>query len=437
MSAQIKYLRLFFHLPDGGRQAIGHLSAYGDILRVSFDDAFIVDPQRATISLGFRGETEAATQAILRATRDRRLTSSDGRWPPFFQNLLPEGHNRDRLAKDRGCDKDDEFELLAAAGHDLMGALEVEPVPAQEGIPAEVRHWHAALGLDMVEPGFVEVPVQDAAALPGVVTKFSAVQDGRRYCVQRHGNAGSFILKLPSTRHPDLVDIEAAGFVLCKALDLDCAGHSVIRKEDAELPEHVPFEHILAVKRFDRRAEGRRIHMEEFAQVLGYTPRQKYGKSMLQDYGQMLRVLNHFSLRPHQDVAEFVNRFIAFILLGNTDAHLKNWALIYPDGRNPVLSPLYDPVSVSSFFAEAPERDYGINRAIDAKLAAFTWTDIEALLGHGGVVRPRELVRKGKQLVARAQEVWPELLKDAPAQMQQEVLRRLKGGVSLSSSQAG
>ena len=77
-----------------------------------------------------------------------------------------------------------------------MGALEVEPVPAQDGIPDVVRHWHTTQGLDVLEPGFVEYPVEDAASLPGVVTKFSTVQDGRRYTVHRQGAAGSVILKL-------------------------------------------------------------------------------------------------------------------------------------------------------------------------------------------------------------------------------------------------
>ena len=54
----------------------------------------------------------------------------------------------------------------------------------------------------------------------------------------------------------------------------------------------------------------------------------------------MLRVLDRLSARPSQDVQEFVRRFVTFILMGNTDAHLKNWALSYPDGIRPVLARL-------------------------------------------------------------------------------------------------
>ena len=104
----------------------------------------------------------------------------------------------------------------------------MEPVPAQDGIPDVVRYWHTTQGLDVLEPGFVEFPVEDAASLPGVVTKFSAVQDGRRYTVHRRGAAGSVILKLPTTAHPDLVANEYTGYQLCKALGLNvrrCARH--------------------------------------------------------------------------------------------------------------------------------------------------------------------------------------------------------------------
>jgi len=428
----IRYLRMSLHLPGGGKRGIGYLSQYGDILRASFDADYIADPDRPTLTLALRGATEAATQAILGAARDVRLSRSDGHWPGYFQNLLPEGHNRERLALERRCSPDDEFELLAAAGHDLMGAIEVEPVPMREGIPDTVRHWHTALGLDVLEPGFVESPVEDAAALPGVVTKFSAVQDGRRYAVKRHGLAGDFILKLPSTRHPDLVANEAAGYALCASLGLTCAEAQVIARVDADLPEQLPFDEILAVRRFDRAANGQRVHIEEFAQVLQYEPKRKYGLGLMRDYPDMLRVLDRLSSRPAQDVQEFVRRFVAFVLMGNVDAHLKNWALIYPDGRAPQLAPLYDPVCVTALFESVPPTDYAINRAIDATLRAFDIHQLEALLKIAGLQRVSRLLSIAKQTVKLAQADWPSVLKNAPPSVQRAVTERLDGGVALA-----
>lgn len=432
MSTFIRYLRMYLHTVDGRKLPIGYLSQYGDILRVSFDRDYIEDPQRPTLSLSYRGADDAATRAILSAARDVRLTRSDGRWPSFFQNLLPEGHNRERLARERGCTTEDEFELLAAAGHDLMGALEVEPVPAREGIPDAVRLWHTAMGLDVLEPGFVEWPVEDAASIPGVVTKFSAVREGRRYTVRRQGAAGSHILKLPSSRHPDLVANEYSGYQLALAAGLNCAHAEMISRAGADLPESLPFDQILAVQRFDRLADGRRLHMEEFVQVLGYEPRQKYGKALFDDYAAMLRVLDQLSADPARDVQEFVNRFVVFILMGNTDAHLKNWALTYPDGIQPVLAPVYDPVCITAFFDSVPTSDYGVNRAIDKKLKAFSWDDMAVLLKMAQVPRASRLVQVARNTVNRAQTEWPRLLEAAPDSMRTVVNERLKGGVALT-----
>lgn len=90
MSTFIRYLRVYLHTVEGQRRPIGYLSQYGDILRVSFDRDYIDDPQRPTLSLSYQGTDDAATRAILSAARDARLTRADGKWPSFFQNLLPE-----------------------------------------------------------------------------------------------------------------------------------------------------------------------------------------------------------------------------------------------------------------------------------------------------------------------------------------------------------
>ena len=193
----------------------------------------------------------------------------------------------------------------------------------------------------------------------------------------------------------------------------------------------MPFNDILAVQRFDHLPGGARVHMEEFNQVLGYTPRQKYGKGIQQDWATMLRVLNRLSSQPVQDTREFLARMVAFILMGNTDAHLKNWALIYPDGRTPQLAPVYDPVCVAAFFDGVPEAQYAVNRAIDRTLRAFTWADMQTLLKAAGLLRvPRHLALL-RDVVRLAQADWPQLLHTAPPAMQHTVLQRLQGATAL------
>ncbi len=45
-------------------------------------------------------------------------------------------------------------------------------------------------------------------------------------------------------------------------------------------------------------------------------------------------------------------------MIGNGDAHFKNWSIIYPDGINPSLSPLYDVVPTVLYI---PNDDLGLN----------------------------------------------------------------------------
>lgn len=432
MTDTLRYLRLRLHLPSGERRGIGYLSRFGDIHRVSFDESYIEDAARPTLSLAYRGATESDTRLILSSVRDVRVVRSDGRWPTWFSNLLPEGHNRERLARDRGCEPEDEFELLAAAGRDLAGAVEVEPVAPEEGIPEAVRSWHAAMGIDVSHPEVVAAPVEDAASLAGVVTKFSAIKDGRRYTVKRHGKPGAYILKLPSTRHPDLVENELTGYRLAAALGLDCAEAARVARSEADLPEHVSFDHVLAVKRFDRGPSGMRIHMEEMAQAMGYAPRDKYGRGLSSDFPAMLRLLDRLSGDPTRDVREAMQRLVAFVLMGNTDAHTKNWALVYADGTTPVLSPLYDPVCVSAWFDELAPHEYALNRKIDATLSALDMDGLRSLLSAADVPRVPRLLQIAKDTVKQAKARWPEVLADAPDNVRRSVERRLAGAVALA-----
>jgi serine/threonine-protein kinase HipA len=447
MTTSIKYLRMYMHgLGNDGlplRQPVGYLSQYGDIMRLSFDAEYVSDSKRPIVSLAYQGGDEADTRAILEAKTDVRLVRQDGHWPSYFMNLLPEGHNRVRLARERGCREEDDFELLAAAGHDLMGAIEVEPVSRDQEIPHAIRHWHTALGLDVLEPGFVEEPVADGAAIPGVVDKFSAIKEGRRYTAKRHGAAGSYILKLPSTRQLDLVENEYMGYQLCKAVGLACAEAEIIPREDADLPEHVDFPRILAVKRFDRDAvmvdgeqSWRRIHFEEFCQAFGYEPRQKYGVGMATDYSRIAALLNAVSGDAIYDLSEFVRRFTAFVLMGNCDAHLKNWGLVYRDGRTPRLAPLYDPVCVAAYFDDNDRNLYAYNRAIDDKLRALTVDGLMEIMAMAKLNTRRlgQMRRQIEHTIATAKRLWPELLKSAPPSMRDTVMVRLNGGTAMTAA---
>lgn len=441
MSVPLKALRAYLHQPDGSRRPFAHLVSYGDVMRVAFDEDYIADPARPVLSFAYRDLDDHVSQQLMRNQRSDRIARLDGHWPAYFMNVLPEGHNRSRLALARGCSEEDEFELLAGSGRDLMGALEVEPVTQPASLPDTILHWHLAANLAL-NPEPVAEPVEDAASLPGVVIKFSAIRDGRRYTVRHRGQAGSYILKLPTSLHPDLVENEFTGFRLCTALGLDCAEATIVSSADVDVSEHVPFERVLSVKRFDRLdvvdADGavsnRRVHFEELCQALNRPPMKKYTKD-LRDYAAMLGMLQALSDRRARDLEDFVGRFVAFILMGNCDAHLKNWGFIYPDGRRPRLAPVYDPVCVAAMFRSDDPRHLSHNRAADDAMRAIDEQGLETVLRQAGLpssLRAR-LMRHARDTVLQARARWPGILADAPASVRDTVLARLDGGTSLST----
>jgi serine/threonine-protein kinase HipA len=86
--------------------------------------------------------------------------------------------------------------------------------------------------------------------------------------------------------------------------------------------------------------------MEDFAQVFGLFPDDKYG---CRSYANIAAVLR--AETGDADAHEFVRRLAFSVSIGNGDMHLKNWPLLYPDGRRQVLSPAYDFVAALPYIA--------------------------------------------------------------------------------------
>jgi serine/threonine-protein kinase HipA len=111
---------------------------------------------------------------------------------------------------------------------------------------------------------------------------------------------------------------------------------------------------VFASKRFDRVA-NRRIHIEDLAQAFGFYAHEKYKGASYESIGRLL-----FDLDGERALAEFVRRLAFSVLVGNADAHLKNWSLIYPDTQQAMLSPAYDLVAVVAFL---PNQSLALNLA--------------------------------------------------------------------------
>jgi serine/threonine-protein kinase HipA len=260
--------------------------------------------------------------------------------PPWFSNLLPEGPLRELIAKQAGVPATREFFLLRHLGEDLPGGVRIvrddaevessddmeEPAEREGGEAADA--WHFSLA--------------------GVQLKFSARRSERGLTIPVTGRGGDWIVKLPDTRFRDVPRTEfatmrwaGASGIAIPELDLvPIADITGLPSSLANLEES----QALAIRRFDRPTPETRVHMEDFAQILGLYPEEKYDRYNYETLGKLIRVLGSES-----DLAEYIRRLVFMIASGNGDMHHKNWSLIYPDGVGARLSPAYDFVSTIQY----------------------------------------------------------------------------------------
>jgi serine/threonine-protein kinase HipA len=278
--------------------------------------------------LSFKGTTGGVVTSTRPVSR---------RVPPFFSNLLPEGPLREYLAKLADVKAEREFFLLAVLGTDLPGAVVVEPADAK----------HHREEVDEPETTTDAVHAPEAAlrfSLAGVQLKFSAVMEATGgLTIPAGGMGGSWIVKLPSAHYTFVPENEHAMLELARRVGIEVPANRLVEIDKINgLPKeaHTVGKMALAVERFDRRADRSRVHMEDFAQVFGLYPGDKYKH---RSYANIASVL--WAETSQETTYEFVRRVVFSVLTGNADMHLKNWSLLYPDRRTPVLSPAYDLVS--------------------------------------------------------------------------------------------
>ena len=296
----------------------------GDRYLFAFDEAYVEDTNRPTLSLSYKGASGLVTTVKPTAMR----------LPAFFSNLLPEGALRDYLAARADVKPGQEFILLWQLGADLPGAVTVEQLD-DTWAPRPNVEKHA---------GTNDATALLKFSLAGVQMKFSALVNGKGHLtIPASGVGGSWIVKLPSPHYPAIAENEYAMMELARSIGINVPEVRLLPLEQiAGLPEdinRVPGQ-ALAIRRFDRTADGIRVHMEDFAQVFGTYPDDKYKG---RNYANIAAVLA--AEAGEAAVHEFMRRLVFTVLTGNGDMHLKNWTLLYLDSRAPILSPAYDLVS--------------------------------------------------------------------------------------------
>jgi serine/threonine-protein kinase HipA len=327
--------------------------------------------------------------------------------PHWFSHLLPEGRLRRAVAEASRIDSRREFQLLTRLGAtDLPGAIRALPTPWVTGNRA---FPHTPPDIESMEDPVLKF------SLAGAQLKFSVYGSGRGLTVPARGQAGNYVLKFPDGRpgFSGVPEAELGSLELARRSGMTTPdGHLVSPSDVAGLEEWSA--HIdgmaLATRRFDRADAHTRIHMEEIAQVLDIPTARESAKYRRANFETIAVVIA--ALCGTAAVGEVIDRIVLNVLIGNGDAHLKNWAILYPDGRHPRLSPVYDVVPTVLFI---PDDDMGLKLGKSKSFEDVTAESFDAL-GRRSGFGVTEARRRAREAVERVLANWstlkPYLTKD-------------------------
>lgn len=374
-----------------------------DNVQFIVDPAYVdLGPRRPILSVSWHvpGD-EDRTVARLRDRRDK--TSSFGQLPPWFGNLLPEGALRGLVEAQMPTGRVSDFDMIKRLGSDLPGAVII---------------GDGAAGLDLSDAA--AAPARDDAlpqlkfSLAGVQLKFSSVRQGGRLTLPARGTTGRIIAKLPHERYPDLPQVEFSSMMLAQAAGVNVAACELLPSSAAEaIPKRLrPGPYVLAVTRFDRAEGGGRVHTEDFNQVMGAIGDQKYVRA---NEESIVNAIRRFAEGGAAAVEQAIRRIVVNILLGNTDAHLKNWSFIFPGGTRIDLAPAYDIVGVA-LLDDDDQMALKLRGTKDPKLITIDrFVSFARYVGLTDAKMRKVVV----DTVARAGDVWPETLKTLPLKREQ------------------
>ena len=352
----------------------------------AFMDSYIHDESRPVLGLGLKD----ALGGLL-----TNFKPTQTKLTPFFSNLLPEETMRHYLAERAGVNPAREFFLLWVLGQDLAGAITVEPADG-EALPPNVQQ-------DIDDETKIDVPMR--FSLAGVQLKFSAVQQANGgLIIPATGQGGSWIVKLPSSRFDAVPENEYSMMELARMLGMDVPETQLLPiSQIANIPDGIgkfgdAFKNAQAfvIKRFDR-AGDQAVHIEDFAQVFGVYPQDKYKKASMRNIAQVIGIEGQ-----DEDIAEFTRRLVFNTLIGNADMHLKNWSVIYKDKRAASIAPAYDFVSTIPYIQD-DSASLKVSRS--KKFSDFTLDELSHLAAKA--MLPEKLVLDtAKQTVAGFHEIW-------------------------------
>lgn len=284
----------------------------------------------------------------------RSETFTSGECRGFFSGILPEGEKREIIARNLGISARNDFSMLERIGGECAGAITF--IPAGEAFPHGAVQYRSLSEKELA--GVLrDLPRRPLLAGDGRVRlSLAGAQDKIAICIEDGTKSiplglapSTHIIKPDIPHYPGIVHNESLCMRLAKRIGLDVA------QVETQTVEGIDY---LLVERYDRTpstdkkmAEGSshfvRIHQEDFCQAMGIVSEKKYQNEGGPSITDCFNLLRDVSDVPVLDLQRLLDAIIYNFLIGNNDAHGKNFSFLY--SHSPVtgdftvrLAPLYD-----------------------------------------------------------------------------------------------
>ena len=281
--------------------------------------------------------------------------------------------------------------------------ISYQPIPESEEYSKDGRHLLSRSTKTLLHPFPYSVEEQLSLAvqmapklsIQGVQPKISVRFNAAAAAFIPAERKGNFILKPQNLHYPHLPENEDLSMRLAKLAGCSIPPHGLIRGSDYRL--------IYFIKRFDRIAKGRKLPTEDFAQLAGLSRETKYAYSI----EKIVTLLDRYMTFPMIEKAGFFRLLLVNFLLGNEDAHLKNWSVITRSGRHE-LSPCYDIVNTTLALGSSAVEESAL--PLNGKKSRLTAEDFFTYLGKERLQLTPKVLDKIKEELQNSLPHWEQLI---------------------------
>jgi serine/threonine-protein kinase HipA len=244
-----------------------------------------------------------------------------------------------------------------------------------------------------------ELVIESAAragkmSVQGVQPKLSARLNTSAGQFEIVDQGGIFILKPPNPAYAHLPENEALTMRLAATVGIEVPLHGLVRGKDGTWTYFV--------RRFDRPKRGRKLLVEDFAQLSDHTRDTKYNSSM----EQVAKVIAQFATYPAVEYQQLFRRVIFCFLTGGEDMHLKNWSLVTRPPRVQ-LAPGYDLINTTIALRNPTEE---LALPLNGKNSRLTRNDLVEYFAQQRLNLTEAIVHEELEQIRQCAEKWPELI---------------------------